>query len=46
VYTHLDTGAASVQTLGYALPAVLQGHVAVVHPGATCVLPRFPRARR
>ena len=32
VFTHAGSGAQTVRTLAYSLPAALQGHVDLVHP--------------
>lgn len=35
VFTHEDTGKQFIRTLSYSIPAVLEGHVDVVHPTTT-----------
>ncbi len=41
IFSHTETGMELTRTLAYSIPAVLQGHVDLIHPTITLVTSRF-----
>ena len=41
VFTHDETGKEAIRTLSYSIPAELQGHLDLVHPTITYVMPHL-----
>ncbi|KAJ7093501.1 family S53 protease [Mycena epipterygia] len=45
VFTHIDTGATSIRTLEYSIPAALQGHIDFFHPTTSFTRPMASRPK-
>ncbi|KAJ7446341.1 family S53 protease-like protein [Mycena latifolia] len=45
VFTHVDTGATSIRTLEYSIPASLQGHIDFFHPTTSFTRPLVARPK-